>query len=463
MTLDNIQSYLLPGRHAHLVGIGGVSMCPLAEVLHGMGLKITGSDLRDGNAVEHLRSLGIAVEIGHKAENIAGADLLIRTAAAHDDNPEIEAARKAEIPVFERAQAWGFLMRAYPNAVCISGTHGKTTTTSMVTHITMAAGRDPTVMIGGTLPLLGSGHRVGGGDTIILEACEYCDSFLSFRPTVAVILNIDADHLDYFHDLARVERSFRDFAALVPPEGSVIANGDDENTMRALRSLGRRLLTFGFGEGSDVRAVNVRLERGGSSFDVIAYGKPYASIKLPVPGRHNVKNALAAAAVAVVLGIPGETAAKALSAFLGAGRRFEKKGTFRGADVYDDYAHHPGELRELLTMAGSLGYRRVICAFQPHTYTRTKTLFSDFVTELSRPDLALLADIYAAREPNEVGVSSRDLAEQIPGALYFPELEKLTEHLKAIARPGDLILTVGAGDIYTVGEALVKAEENEDA
>jgi UDP-N-acetylmuramate--alanine ligase len=341
MTLDNIQSYLLPGRHAHLVGIGGVSMCPLAEVLHGMGLKITGSDLRDGNAVEHLRSLGIAVEIGHKAENIAGADLLIRTAAAHDDNPEIEAARKAEIPVFERAQAWGFLMRAYPNAVCISGTHGKTTTTSMVTHITMAAGRDPTVMIGGTLPLLGSGHRVGGGDTIILEACEYCDSFLSFRPTVAVILNIDADHLDYFHDLARVERSFRDFAALVPPEGSVIANGDDENTMRALRSLGRRLLTFGFGEGSDVRAVNVRLERGGSSFDVIAYGKPYASIKLPVPGRHNVKNALAAAAVAVVLGIPGETAAKALSAFLGAGRRFEKKGTFRGADVYDDYAHHP--------------------------------------------------------------------------------------------------------------------------
>jgi UDP-N-acetylmuramate--alanine ligase len=326
----------------------------------------------------------------------------------------------------------------------------------MVTHIVMAAGLDPTVMIGGTLPLLGSGHRVGNGDTIVLEACEYCNSFLSFSPTVAVILNVDADHLDFFRDLSDVENSFRAFAALVPPEGSIIANADDENTITALQPLGRPLLTFGFGKDAMVRAENLCLEREGSSFDIVAGGKPYAKVRLHVPGRHNVKNALAASAVAYAMDIPGETAARGLDMFRAAARRFEKKGSLNGADVYDDYAHHPGELRELLTMAGSLGYERLICAFQPHTYTRTKALFPDFVRELSRPDITLLADIYAAREVNEIGISSRDLAEQIPGAQYFPSLEKLEARPRELARPGDLILTVGAGDIYTVGEALVK-------
>ena len=249
MTVHDIERYIARGRRAHLVGIGGVSMAPLAEVLHGMGMAITGSDMRESGTVEHLRALGIPVAIGHRRENVEGAELVIRTAAVHDANPEIAAAREAGIPVFERAQAWGAIMRSYKNALCIAGTHGKTTTTSMCTHIIMAAGLDPTVMIGGTLPLLGAGHRVGKGDTIILESCEYCNSFLSFSPTVAVILNIEADHLDFFKDLEDVERSFRAFADLVPPDGRIIANGEDENTMRTLAGEARPVTTFGLGRG----------------------------------------------------------------------------------------------------------------------------------------------------------------------------------------------------------------------
>lgn len=450
-----IQSYIVPGMRAHLIGVGGVSMAPLAEVLHGMGMVISGSDMREGASVEHLRSLGIPVAIGHRAENVEGAALVIRTAAVHDENPEIAEAHRLGIPVFERAQAWGAIMRGYRNALCISGTHGKTTTTSMCTHIAMAAQTDPTVMIGGTLPLLGAGHRVGRGETIILESCEYCNSFLSFFPTVAVILNIEADHLDFFSDLADVERSFRAFADLVPEDGIIIANRDDANTMHTLEGETRRVVTFGLEEG-DVHAANLVWNGGFPAFDVIWQGEKFAHAQLRIPGVHNVRNALAAAAAAIVLRLPADAVEAGLAAFRGAGRRFEHKGTCRGAEVYDDYAHHPGELRALLTMAKGLGYRRVICAFQPHTYTRTKALFDDFVAVLKEPDLTLLAEIYAAREDNTVGISSRDLAEQIPDARYFATLSELTACLREMARPGDLILTVGAGDIYTVGEALTK-------
>ena len=455
MTDLDIRSFIAPGRRAHLPGIGGVSMAPLAEVLHGAGMVITGSDMRESAAVEHLRSLGIPVHIGHRAENLGQAELVIRTAAVHDDNPEIAAAHAAGVPVFERAQAWGAIMRGYKHALCISGTHGKTTTTSMCTHIIMAAGLDPTVMIGGTLPLLGAGHRVGKGDTIILESCEYCNSFLSFFPTVAVILNIEADHLDFFKDLEDVEKSFRAFADLVPEGGRIIANRDDENTMRTLAGEERPVTTFGLAEG-DIHAADLTWNKGLPTFDVVCRDQVYAHVSLSVPGLHNVKNALAAAASAIALGVPGEAVERGLAQFRGAGRRFEHKGTYHGAQVYDDYAHHPGELKALLDTARTLGYARVICAFQPHTYSRTAALFDDFADVLKKPDVTLLAEIFAARETNDIGISSKDLADRIPGAQYCATLPEVTDALRALARPGDLILTVGAGDIYTAGEALVK-------
>ena len=455
MTNSNIHDYLTPGHKAHLIGIGGVSMSPLAEVLHKMGVEITGSDMNDSATVEHLRALGIPVAIGHRAENVAGADLIIRTAAVHDDNPEVAQAHASGIPVFERAQAWGSIMRGYKNALCISGTHGKTTTTSMCTHIIMAAQMDPTVMIGGTLPLLGAGYRVGHGDTIILESCEYCNSFLSFFPTVAVILNIEADHLDFFKDLDDVEHSFRAFADRVPENGLIVANADDANTMHTPKDETQPILTFSLEEG-DVHAANLTWNKGLPTFDIIYRGEVFTRVGLRVPGEHNVKNALAAAAAAIALAVSPKAVSEGLNAFRGAGRRFEHKGTYHGAEVYDDYAHHPGELQALLAAARTLGYERIICAFQPHTYTRTKALFDDFVKVLRQPDITLLAEIYAARETNEIGISSQDLADQIPGSIYCPTLADVTAKLKELAQPGDLILTVGAGNIYTAGEALLQ-------
>ena len=452
-----IQDYICPGKRAHLVGVGGVSMSPLAQVLHGAGVVVTGSDMHESAEVAHLRTLGIPVTIGHLPESVAGADCVIRTAAVHDDNPEIAAARAAGIPVFERAQAWGALMRHYENALCVAGTHGKTTTTSMCAHIFLAAQRDPSIMIGGVLPALGASHRVGHGDTIILESCEYCNSFLSFFPTVAVILNVDADHLDFFKDLEDVKRSFRRFAELVPETGFVVADRDDANTMDALSGLKRPTVTFGLEEG-DVHAANLTWHGGFADFDAIVNGQPYAHVSLSVPGVHNVRNALAACAAAHCLNIPTAAVEEGLRAFHGAGRRFEKKGEFHGAMVYDDYAHHPHELQALLTTAKGLGYRRVICAFQPHTYSRTHELFHDFVEVLKVPDITLLAEIYAARETNTLGISSNDLALEIPGSIYCPTLADVTRQLRRLAKPGDLILTVGAGDIYLAGEALLRGE-----
>ena len=447
-----LDKYLLPGKHIHLIGIGGVSMRPLGLVLRDKGMIVTGSDMNASVSTDELIAKGITVHIGHRPENIEGADCIIRTAAAHNDNPEIAAARAQGIPVFERAQAWGLIMREYKNAICISGTHGKTTTTSMITHIFMEAQRDPTVMLGGYLPLLKAGHRVGQGDTIIMESCEYCDSFLNFYPTVAIINNIEADHLDYFKDLAAVEASFRKFAGLVPRTGYVIANGDDENTVKTLADL--RYISFGLGKNNDIHAEN--LSEDFRSFDVYCFGKLYTHVHLNVYGQHNVYNALAAAAAAYVMSVDGESVALGLAGFTGAGRRMEFKGKFHGADVYDDYAHHPGELHALIDAVRTMGYKRVIVAFQPHTYTRTKALFDDFVRELKRVDVAVLAEIYAAREQNTIGISSRDLAAQIPGAAYFETLPEVAAHLRSIAREGDIILTVGAGDIYKAGEMLLK-------
>ena len=456
MSIEDLQSKLIPGARAHLVGIGGVSMSPLAEVLLGNGIIVSGSDEKESSVTERLRSLGINVVIGHLPESVHGSDLIIRTAAVRDDNAEIAEAISLGIRVFERAEAWGHLMRGYANAVCVAGSHGKTTTTSMVTQILLAAEADPTVMIGGTLSSLGSGYRVGQGDTIVLESCEYYDSFHKFFPTVAVVLNVDADHLDYFGTLDNVKKSFADFADLTPTNGKIICNADDDNTLDALRPLKRELITFGFGHDADIHPENITYDGHGSSFDIVCDDRVYAHVKLRVPGRHNVANALAATAVAFSLELPGEAVEDGLTVFTGAGRRFEFKGTLNGADIYDDYAHHPTELQMLLDTTLNLGYERVLLAFQPHTYSRTAAHFDTFVTELKRPHKTFLAEIYAAREINTYGVTSEDLVNAIPNATLYPDFSALQDALRAEARPGDLILTVGAGELDKVAEAIAE-------
>ena len=337
--IEALKKYLLPGHRVHLVGIGGVSMRPLGLVLQGLGMEVTGSDMNASVSTDELMEKGIRVAIGHRAENVEGAECIIRTAAVHNDNPEIAAARSLGIPVFERAQAWGVIMQGYKNAICIAGTHGKTTTTSMMTHILMAAETDPTVMIGGYLPLLQAGHRVGEGDTILLESCEYCDSFLNFTPTLAVITNVEADHLDYFKDLQDVQKSFRQFAQLATD--GVLCNGDDPHTLEALAGL--KHSTFGLSANNRIYAENISANY--QHFDVICDGKCYCHLDLQVLGRHNVYNALAAAGCAYLLGIPGDAVSAGLATFAGADRRMQYKGEVRGAKLYDDYAHHPTEVK----------------------------------------------------------------------------------------------------------------------
>lgn len=450
--------YLRNRAKGHLIGVGGVSMSPLAEVLAGAGMNITGSDMAHSEKTAHLESLGVKIYYGHFADNIEpDTQFIVRTAAVHDDNPEIVRAHEMGIPVFERAEAWGAIMTYYENALCISGTHGKTTTTSMCTHILMAAEKDPTVMIGGTLPILQAGHRIGKGDTIVLESCEYYDSFLNFFPTIAVILNIEADHLDYFKEgLPAIQRSFHKFAASVPENGAIVANYEDKNTMEAIEGIDRKVITFGLDYGADVYADNIAFSGAKSMFDLYAYGEKITDVTLHVPGIHNIRNALAAAAAMLHLGITPTAIKYGLAGFNGAGRRFEYKGKYNGAEVYDDYAHHPGELQATLDAVESLDYKRSIVVFQPHTYTRTAALFDDFVEQLKRPDIVYLAEIYAARETNTLGISSKDMVKEINGAKYFDNFEDIVADLKKFAQPGDIILTIGAGDVYKIGEKLVE-------
>ena len=457
--MTEFENFLSPGRKGHLIGIGGVSMSSLAEVLNGMGLSITGSDMNESSNVLNLRKKGIPVAIGHNAENITDdVEFVVRTAAVHDENPEIQAAHAKGIPVFERTQAWGAISKDYDNALCICGTHGKTTTTSMCTHIMMAADKDPTVMIGGTLPLLKAGHRVGHGNTIIMEACEYYNSFLSLHPTVAVMLNIEADHLDFFKDLDDVKHSFHEFAARVPEYGYVVANHDDPNTMDVTKGIEAKVITFGLHSDADVYAENIQFIGANSKFNIMYKGQLFTDVTLHVPGMHNVKNALAATAAAICLGVRPNAVKYGLAGFNGAGRRFEFKGKYNGADIDDDYAHHPGELKALLDTVENLNYKRTVVVFQPHTYSRTAALFDDFVKQLRRPDVLLLAEIFAAREKNTIGISSAALAEQIDGAVFCPTFDELEDTLRAIAAPGDIVLTVGAGNVYKIGEDILNGK-----
>jgi len=454
--METITALLEAGRRAHLVGIGGVSMSALAEILSARGLIVTGSDRQESETLANLREKGILIETGESGLYMPGADVVIRTAAAREDNPEVMAARRLELPLIERADAWGELMRGFQKSICVAGTHGKTTTTGMLAHIVVEAGTDPTVMLGGRLPLFNAGHRTGKGDLIVAEACEYHNSYHRFVPTTAVILNVDADHLDFFTSLDELMDSFKTFAGLVPKDGGVvIANGDDEKTRLALRGLDRRIVWFG--KDCEVRAAKAVSNRGRYSFAVMADGKTYAGVRLKVPGKHNMYNALAAAAAAYVNGLPGWAVERGLAAFTGTGRRMERIGSRNGADIFDDYAHHPSEIEATLAAARQMGYKRILCIFQPHTYTRTKAFFSEFISALSGFDKVFLTDIYAARENDPGDISSQMLADQLPGSVYAAGFEQMAETVIEAMRPGDLVITMGAGDINKLAPHLAAA------
>jgi UDP-N-acetylmuramate--alanine ligase len=436
-------------------------MCSLAETLQFSGYKVMGSDFKESETVTRLRQEGIQVFVGHNAANVEQADYIIRSAAIHDDNPEVVRARQRGIPVFERAEGWGALMQGYQKAICVAGTHGKTSTTSMLSHIALASDVDPTIMLGGNLTAIGGGHRVGvKREMILLESCEYCNSFLHFRPTTAVVLNVEADHLDFFKDLDDVKNSFRQFAMLVPKEnGLVVYNADDEGAVDCLKDLPRKTVTFGIESQADYMAKNIVYDKGNCSFDVYKKGSLLFKAKLLVPGRHNVLNALASIAAAAENGLNPQEIALGLSSYPGVGRRFEFKGEFGGALVYDDYAHHPAEISALFDAVNDMGFERIIAVFQPHTYTRTIAFFDEFIQVLSRPDLLILADIFAAREQNTTGLSSADLSVKIDGSYFIPDFNDIVEFLKRTARPGDCILTIGAGELNQVAEHLVKQAE----
>ncbi len=439
----------------HFVGIGGVSMSALACIAKLRGCRVTGSDMQDGPAVEELRQDGITVHVGHAAENVGDATLVVYTAAVKQDNPELAAARAAGIPTIERSAFLGYILSGYAFPIGISGTHGKTTCTSMIAQALIAADVDPTVLIGGTLPLIGHNFRIGRSDKIVYEACEYVDSFLHFRSAVTVILNIEEDHLDYFKDLADIEKSFTAYANLTLPGGAVVANGDSEAVRRALAHHKGDIIWFSLKDPAcDYFAVPLE-GQGCPRFEVYERGVLRGICRLSIPGLHNVANALAAIAACRRINTPYDILLPALSSFGGACRRFEYKGRIGEVTVIDDYAHHPSEIRATLTAARTLYSGDIWCVFQPHTYSRTKALWNDFAKALTLCDHPILLDIYAAREKPDPAVTSAGLAADIPGAIYCASFDDAKALLFANLMPGDLLITMGAGNVYRLGEAMV--------
>lgn len=443
---------LRKAKKIHFVGIGGSGMCALAEILHHEGFELTGSDNNESDTLTRIKSLGIPVTMGHSASNIGDAELVVHTAAVHADNPELQAARKKGIPVLERAALLGLIALRYPQTTAVSGTHGKTTTTCMLTQILLAAKLDPTAVIGGKLPFIGGSSRVGGSDLMVCEACEFVDSFLALHPAVSVILNIDADHLDYFKTMDNLIAHFRQFASQTTR--TLVFNGDDKNTLLAVADSSLKKVTFGFGAGNDYTAENIRNENGCMCFD-IKYSGGLIPVKLKIPGRHNILNAMAACAAAFESGASADAVSEGLDAYTGAGRRFEILGNVGGVTIADDYAHHPAELKATLEAAASMGYNRVWAVFQPFTYSRTVMLMDDFAQALKLADKVVLAEIMGSREVNTWNVYSKDLAEKIPGSVWFPDFRSIASHVLENAQPGDLVITLGCGDIYKAAKMML--------
>ena len=457
MKYDNILENI---KRIHFIGIGGSGMCPLAEILHTEGFELSGSDANESDTLQRIRSYNIPVYMGHKAENIEGAELVVYTAAVKADNPELVAAKEKGIPCLERSIMLGVVTRRYNRSIAVAGTHGKTTTTAMISQVLIGSGFDPSAIIGGKLNFIGGNSYVGQSDIIVCEACEYVDTFLQLTPYVSVILNIDADHLDYFKTFDNIKTSFNKFANQTTK--ALVFNGDDEACHEALSSVPLEKITFGFNDGNDYQGANIVSNGMNQSFDLMYKGEFITKVELIVPGRHNIANALAAAATAHYMGATPKEIAENLGKFTGVHRRFEVLGNPCGITVADDFAHHPTELSAVLSAAMNMGFKKVYAVFQPHTYSRTALLLDDFATALSIPDEAIISEILAVREVNTYGIESKDLGVKIEGAKCIDTFEDITEYIRNTAEEGDLVLTLGGGNVYMCANMILKALEEKE-
>lgn len=448
--------------HVHFIGIGGISMSGLAEILLSRKFPVSGSDSHESALTDQLAAQGAVVHYPQMAENIKDdIDVVVYTAAIHPDNPEFRVAQEKNLPMLTRAQLLGEIMRNYKEAINVSGTHGKTTTTSMITEILLEAHKDPTVSVGGMLKDIGGNIRVGGQETFVVEACEYTNSFLSFFPTIEVILNVEADHLDFFKDIDDIRHSFKLFAEKLPEDGLLVINKDIKHSEYFTQALKCRVVTFGHEKDADYTANFISYDKfAHPSYTLFYKGEELAQVELGVTGEHNIYNSLAAVAVARSLDIPMETILRGLKRFTGTDRRFQKKGSVNGFTIIDDYAHHPQEIAATIEAAKKYPHRKLWIVFQPHTYSRTAALLDDFAGALSQADEIVLADIYAAREKNTIGISSDDLRkhmlEQNTNVYYIPKFEDIEDFLLQHVEEGDVLITMGAGDIYKVGDDLLK-------
>lgn len=454
----NIKDY----QNIHLIGIGGVGVSAIAEILLSRGYSVTGSDMKESDLTNKLAKMGARIYLGHKSENVENADLLVYTNAIGSDNPELLAAKEKGIPCLTRAEMLGLIMDEYENSIAISGTHGKTTTTSMVSLIMNEAKLDPTILVGGTLSEIGGNCRVGNSKYFITEACEYMDSFLSLRPKMEIILNIDSDHLDYFKDIDHIAKSFDEFAHLVPEAGTIIAYDANPFVKKVTQGLSN-VVTFGLSEDCDFYATDLHFNQDGMPSFNVHNGENVTTVQLNVPGEHNILNALASFACSTVLGIDSKTIADTLNKFHGTQRRFDVIGmTNHGVKIIDDYAHHPTEIKATLSACKNVPHNRLFCLFQPHTYTRTLALFDEFLDAFLGADVLCLAEIYAAREKNIYKISSSELAQKIKEkhpekeVHFFETFEEISDYVEKNAENGDMVITMGAGDIYKVGELLLK-------
>ena len=442
-------------KRIHFIGIGGSGMCPIAEILMSEGFEISGSDMNEGETLDKMKGYGIPVYMGHAAENIKGAELVVYSAAVKPENPERKAADEQGIPCIERSVMLGVVCRRYKRSIAVSGTHGKTSTTAMLSQILIGSGFDPSAIIGGKLPFIGGNSYVGQSDIIVCEACEYVDTFLELNPFISIILNIDADHLDYFKNLDNIKKSFNKFAKQTT--GLLVINGDDQNTLDAVADVELEKITFGFGENCDYRAVNVSADKGvHEQYDLLYKGEKITSVKLIVPGKHNIYNSLAAAATAHYLGATANEISDNLHKFGGVHRRFEILGTPCGITVADDFAHHPTELTVTLNAAMQMGFNKVWAVFQPHTFSRTAMLLDDFAEALKIPDVAIVSEILPVRETNTYNIYATDLTAKIPGSVYRKTFEEITDYVCQNAKEGDLILTMGGGNVYMCANMINK-------
>ena len=447
--------------HVYFMGIGGISMSGLAQILIKEGFPVSGSDMKASPLTRQLEEAGARIAIGQRTENITeNIDLVVYTAAIHPDNPEFVQAKALNIPMLTRAEFLGQLMLNYKLPIAVSGTHGKTTTTSMISEMLLAADTDPTLTIGGILKSINGNIRVGSGDYFVMEACEYTNSFLSFNPKISIILNIEADHLDFFKDLDDIRSSFRRFTERLPEDGTLIINGDIENWQEITKGLSCNIITFGFNKANDYSADNITYdELGRPSFTLYKKGEESGNFALGVVGRHFVGNSLSVLALADILNIQADVAKQALRGYCDTERRFEKKGEIAGITIIDDYAHHPTEIKATLSAAQNYPHKNIWCVFQPHTYTRTHALLDDFAEALTMADKVVLTDIYAAREKNTLGISSEDLLKKLADlgteCYYFPTFDEIETFLLENCIHGDLLITMGAGDVVKIGEKLL--------